>query len=222
MAMIMCMIMVVASMCMITSATVFSAEEEADTVTDEISESKAETEESSTTVETTVVTLETAEETTTTATETTTLEDVGAAIRIGLDVKVRDCVAFYNVTKVYDAEGNVFYVDVGRQISIVGIDDANQRFRVLAPDAIPQSDNVKYLLYADSGKGLDILSHEGPVVGDLDFDGCINAKDLTWMKRYMLYGWTRDIQKKLADMNADGEISISDLISLQKWLLGIK
>ncbi len=170
--------------------------------------------------ETTVDLTETTEETTTTTVEPTP-KDVGAAIRLGLDVKVQDCVAFYNVTKVYDAEGNVYYVDVGRQISIVGIDDVNQRFRVLAPDAIPQSDSVKYLLYADTSKGLDILSHEGPVVGDLDFDGRVDVFDMCLMRRGYIYGWNRNIQEKMADMNADGEVSIADLIWLQKWLLGV-
>ena len=221
MAMIMCMIMVVASMCMITSATVFSAEEKADTVTDEISESKAETEETSTSVETTVATSVTTEETTTTATETTTLEDVGAAIREDLEAKVRDIVVFDNNAQVYDVEGKSFTIDEGWKVWIIGIDDEKQRFRVQIPKLTPTGDKVMYLMYADAPNAV-VISHDGHVVGDLDSNGSINAKDFTLMKRYFLYGWQNSTNKLLADMSSDGEVTIKDLVLMQRWLLGIK
>ena len=224
MAMIMCMIMVVASMCMITSATVFSAEEKADTVTDEISESKAETEESSTTVETTVVTLETAEETTTTKAETTTLEDVGAAIRKGLKVKVRDIVYFGDTIKLYDLDGNTIYVNPGDYMYIVGVDDANQRFRVITSRG--KYSGTPHLKYEDAKEYelmMFCISNEGFVVGDLNLDGHVNACDLTQMKRMLIYSLHDDpLQNDLADFNDDGKVSLADVIKLQKWLLRIE
>lgn len=218
MAMIMCMIMVVASMCMITSATVFSAEEKADTVTDEISEGKAETEESSTTVETTVVTLETAEETTTTKAETTTLEDVGAAIRKDLKVKVRDVIYFDDGGYLCDVDGNWRRTKSGWNIWIVGIDDKNQRFRVDVPKMRNEENKVFYLLYADTEDAIGV-SHQGYVVGDLDYDGKVNAKDFTLLKRILMYGEDDKILNLMSDWNADQKVDMSDLVLMQRWLL---
>jgi hypothetical protein len=221
MAMIMCVIMVVASMCMITSATVFSADDETVTEANESSVSKAETEETLTPEETTVATLVTTEETTTAATETTTLEDVGAAIREDLEAKVRDIVVFDNNAQVYDVEGKSFTIDEGWKVWIIGIDDENQRFRVQIPKLTPTGDKVMYLMYADAPNAV-VISHDGHVVGDLDSNGSINAKDFTLMKRYFLYGWQNSTNKLLADMSSDGEVTIKDLVLMQRWLLGIK
>ena len=222
MAVVMCVIMVVASTCMITSATVFSAEEKTVTVTDEISESKVETEESSTTVETTVVTLVTTEKATTTDAETTNFEDVGAAIRAGLGIKVRDIVVPASYTMLYDAKGNQYQPTPGSLIWITAIDDVNQRYRVFAPDNKETDFNALYLKYEDASNAM-LISHKGMLIGDIDFDGTINAKDMTLMKRGLIYGWESDEKAfYMSDWNADGEVTIKDLKMMQNWLLGVK
>ena len=223
MAMIMCMIMVVASMCMITSATVFSAEEKADTVTDEISESKVETEESSTTVETTVATSVTTEEATTTTAETTSLEDVGAAIREELGIKIKDVVYFNEVVELKDSKGKSKETEANELIWLVGIDDLNQCFRVYVPRLnTVLSTKIYYLNYNNCSEAKLKLDEDGMVIGDIDFNGRINAKDLTLMKRGMIFGWNGSESYLMADMDADGFVSVADLVLIQKWLLGGK
>ncbi|MBR2704165.1 MAG: dockerin type I repeat-containing protein [Clostridia bacterium] len=171
--------------------------------------------------ETTVVSTAPAEESTTTTTDTTSLEDVGAAIRESLDIKVRDIVIFDEIVYVYDAKDTPYYVDFRWRIWINGIDDANQRFRVQVPNVTENGDKVTYLKYSDAPRAV-VVSHEGRVIGDLNNDGCINAKDFTLLKRYLLYEEDNHTQKLLSDMNADGEVNMSDLVLMQKWLLCIK
>ena len=60
------------------------------------------------------------------------------------------------------------------------------------------------------------------VIGDIDFNGRINAKDFTLMKRGMIFGWNDSMSYLMSDMNADGFVSTADLVSIQKWLLGGK
>jgi hypothetical protein len=193
-------------------------------VTDEISESKGETEESSTTVETTVVTLETAEETTTTKAETTTLEDVGAAIRKDLKVKVRDIVYFGDTIYLYDLDENIVQANPGVHIYIVGVDDKNQRFRALASEGnYVGTLHLKYEDVKNAELWTFFLSHDGFVVGDINYDGRVNACDLTLMKRYLIYNLEKDaLLYVLSDFNDDGCLTLADAVKLQKWLLRIE
>jgi hypothetical protein len=121
----------------------------------------------------------------------------------------------------YDTDGNVVQADPGVSIYIVGVDDENQRFRALASEG--SYVGTIHLNYEDA-KNAELytffLSHEGFVVGDLDFDQRVDVFDLCLMKRYFIYGWDDSLKETLADMNDDAEVTIADLVWLQKWLLG--
>lgn len=189
------------------------------------SASAAETEDFPVSVETTVVSTTAVEETTTTTTETTSLEDVGAAIRQGLKVKVRDVIYLGDRIDLCGKNKENVRVEAGESIYVVGFNDAKQMFRVIAGE----SDYVGTLcLSYDDVKEAEtytfFVSHDGLVIGDLDLNARVNACDLTRMKRKLLYGWDEDdrLLYTLSDMNDDGEVSIADAIKLQKWLLCIK
>ena len=66
-----------------------------------------------------------------------------------------------------------------------------------------------------------ILSHDGLVVGDLYYNGVVNVFDLCLMKRGYTDGWDNIVDEALADMNDDSQVTVADLVWLQKWLLGI-
>ena len=66
-----------------------------------------------------------------------------------------------------------------------------------------------------------ILSHDGSVVGDLNYNGVVNVFDLCLMKCGYTNGWDSPVLKVLADMNGDNQVTVADLVWLQKWLLGI-
>ena len=211
---VMCAIVFVSTTIMITSMTAFSAEDSA-TVEKELS---------SISTETTVASSETDEESTTTTAETTSIEDVGAAIRESLDVKVMDAVCFDSGTNLYDYDGTPLWSKPGWILWIIGCDDANQRFRVWAPKVkgTTTESRVMYLKYEDATKGYALEEQERLVVGDINKDGRINAIDLTILKRALIYGWNSNdtLTYALADINADGEVKINDAIFQLRWLLG--
>ncbi len=185
----------------------------------------AEEEEPSTTVvEATVTSAADAEETTTTTAEPMTPEEIGAAMRETLDVKVCDIIAFDDITCLYDAKAeNTYYVDIGWRVWIIGIDDKNQRFRVQSPKVFPNGEVVTYLKYEDAKNAVVLSKGEGHVVGDVNYDYVINAKDFTLLKRWLIYGWNMETDKtsyNLSDWDGDGKVAINDLVGMQKFLLG--
>ena len=156
----------------------------------------------------------------TTITEAESSADVGEALRLSLDVKVRDIVVFYDVQRLYDADGNEYYVNSGWNLWIIGADDENQRFRVQSPKLTPNGEVVTFLTYEDA-KNAVCVSHDGCVRGDLTYDGIVNVFDMCLMRRGFIYGWGDDTTSQIiADMNYDGEVTVADLVWLQRWLLG--
>lgn len=155
-----------------------------------------------------------------TTTEAMSKAEVGAAIRKKLDVKVCDIIYINDNAYLYDSEGNELRAGSGWNMWIIGVDDENQRFRVDVPKMREEGKSVFYLLYADT-KDADIVSHDGCVVGDLDFDHRVDVFDLCLMKRYFIYGWINPADKVLADMNCDNQVTVADMVWLQKWLLGV-
>ena len=174
-------------------------------------------------VETTVVSSEALDETTTNTAEATSPEDVGAAIREGLDVKVGDIVYFDDMLELKDKDGNVLVANMGSRLYIIGVNDKKQSFRVYASKVTPKSGAVVYLTYEDSKEG-EIVSHEGLILGDVDLNGSIDARDFTLLKRWILTDWEDEgkFDRLLSDMNSDEKVDVKDVEIMQQWLLGSK
>ena len=149
--------------------------------------------------------------------ESSNAAEIGESIRKNLGMTATDIVYFDDMLELYDIDGNIVMANMGSRIYLIGVDDENQRFRVYAPKA--NGKKVTYLKYEDAEAG-DIVSHDGMVIADLDMDQKVNVFDMCLMRRGFIYGWTDDTEKMLADVNADGETSIADLVWLQSWLLG--
>lgn len=58
------------------------------------------------------------------------------------------------------------------------------------------------------------------IPGDLDDDGIVNAADLSLMKQEILKPSRSRVEKRPADVNGDGAVTIADAVALQKYLLG--
>lgn len=151
--------------------------------------------------------------------------EAGAALRESLKVKVGDVIYSNEKLYLYDTEGNERRAGSGWHMRIIGIDDENQRFRVDVPKMREEGNSVYYLLYADLTEDFwyypIIASHQGYVLGDLDYNRRVNVFDLCLMKCGYTNGWDSPVLKVLADMNGDNQVTVADLVWLQKWLLGI-
>jgi len=157
-------------------------------------------------------------EATTITTEATGVAEVESTVRSDQEkstVAVRDGVYFEDDVTLIDAEDNILQVPMGEHIYIVARDEANLRFRVF----LPKANKVLYLRDADAS-GAQVFTHDALGIGDLDSDGRINSYDMVLMKRGFLQGWSDAWAYYMADMNADGKVTIADLIWMQKWLLG--
>lgn len=60
---------------------------------------------------------------------------------------------------------------------------------------------------------------EALTLGDLNHDNCVNGFDLALMKQQLLGNILTRQEKRSADTNADGLVSVTDVVSLQKYLL---
>ena len=181
----------------------------------------AETEAVPDSAKTTLVSSEKSDETSSSDTEAMTPAEEGAEVRKNLAVKTMDIIMLPSSAVMYDKDGNVQAWNPGSIVWVIGVDDENQQYRLFAPDVGRTDCNCMYVKYSDVS-GASIISHKGMVIGDLTFDGRVDVFDLCLMKRGYIYGWEDD--KKMyymSDMNADGDVSIADIVYLQQWLLGM-
>lgn len=180
----------------------------------------AETETTSVSMETTAVSTDMSVETTTSIVEEKTLEEIGEDVRRNLNVNVRDVIYFDGDVYLEDNQGDIPIVGMGQRIWLIAADDENQRFRAYVPKFCTKDNGV--VLYLDYSKVEDarIETHEGLVIGDLNYDGKTNVFDMCLMRRGYINGWEDPLTYILADMNSDGSFSIADLVYLQQWLLG--
>ena len=57
------------------------------------------------------------------------------------------------------------------------------------------------------------------IVGDLNYDGSVDARDLVLLTRYVA-GWNVSIREDLADVNGDDAVDGQDVIMLTRYLAG--
>ncbi len=131
------------------------------------------------------------------------------------NVSVRDIIYFDDGVVLTTAEGNTMRTGCGEHVYIVNDDSENARFRAY----VPKSNRVLYLSYEDSYNAV-VDSYDGFVIGDLDDDGSIDARDLGLMKYGLLYGWSDAISYYMSDFDGDGMVKMNDLVSMELWLLG--
>ena len=157
-----------------------------------------------------------------TTTEAENPAEVGKTIRKNLEVNVYDVISFDDSVTITNAKGKAQTIEQGEIIWLVGIDDENQRFRVYVPRLYDMlTTNVYYLSYADCNDAKVNTEEDGLVIGDLTKDGIVDVFDMCLMRRGFIYGWNDMQQYYMADMNADGLVTVADIVYLQRWLLGM-
>ena len=157
-------------------------------------------------------------ETITNTTEATETAEVETTIQEDFDetvVKVRDVVYFDDGVELTDANGNTLRAGIGEHVYIVKADDDAQMFRAY----LPKANRVLYVNYADT-ENANIVYHDGLVIGDLNYDGRVDAFDFVLMKRGVLNGWDDTLAYYMSDMNGDSKVNMGDLVLMQKFLLG--
>ena len=79
-------------------------------------------------------------------------------------------------------------------------------------------------LYNDQGTAPSIdrialaIPNEEVLAGDMNFDGIVNAVDLSLLKRGLMNGFTGSQEEHAADFNLDGKKDISDVKSMVLFL----
>lgn len=165
------------------------------------------------------------------ATETTTANGGEVEENVRNIKPLDDIVIDYSV-ELYRPDGRVEETGSYEVLSIIGIDDENQRYRVYVPRFCTEKKGfVLYLSYSDTVDA-EIVTHNGYVIGDLYDDAKVDVFDIAVMKKGILSNWAYDKKKPaqlikhersltLADINGDDEVSVIDLIMLQRWVLGL-
>jgi hypothetical protein len=79
-------------------------------------------------------------------------------------------------------------------------------------------------LYNDQGNAPSIdrialaIPNEDVLAGDMNFDGIVNAADLTLLKRGLMKGFSGSKEEHAADFNMDGKKDTSDVSSMLLFL----
>ncbi len=64
------------------------------------------------------------------------------------------------------------------------------------------------------------LAADSRVPGDVNNDGATNAKDVTFLRRYLAGGYNVSIQEAVSDCSGDGAINAKDVTFLRRYLAG--
>ena len=90
----------------------------------------------------------------------------------------------------------------------------------------------RVLLIPVEGYNIEVISHDHLVVGDLTRDQVVDVFDMVLLRRALFRDFQlkdysdidalmdRSIDRQLADVNSDSEISVADLVAMQNFLLG--
>ena len=88
----------------------------------------------------------------------------------------------------------------------------------------PETTNNFYIDEAIGAPEGTVIAGPAPVsftVGDVSNDGIINVFDLAAAKRGLLKGFADAAQEAAADVTQDGTVTVADIVTLQKWVLGL-
>lgn len=151
-----------------------------------------------------------------------TAAEEGAEIRKNLNLTTGTVISYNEGVELFYANGNRIFSGRGERIWIIGVDDANQRFRVYIPLYCSEKmGTVLFMAYSsctDEAKNVEGMPCF--VMGDLYRDEQVDIYDLAMMKRGLLNGgFRREMDNLLADVNNDGKFTVLDIVCMQKWLL---
>ena len=172
-----------------------------------------------------------ADETTTSATkDMTTTEVTTETSTEQMEEKIvseepRETVMYQTPDKMFDAN---ISAKIKYEIYLIGHYD-DDHWRVLVPML---NEPERVLLIPIDEYNIEVISHDNYVVGDLTGDQRIDAFDMVLLRRalfrdYNLYDYSdidalieRSIDRQLADVNSDSEISVADLVCMTNFILG--
>lgn len=157
---------------------------------------------------------------------TTEAEETVDVPRIGDLIWITDEKVMYQTPdKMFDAN-----ISSKIQYEIYIVDRYNDEYwRVHVPFL---NEPERVLLIPVEGYNIEVISHDNYVVGDLTGDQRIDAFDMVLLRRalfrdYNLYDYSdidalieRSIDRQLADVNSDSEISVADLVCMTNFILG--
>lgn len=184
--------------------------------------------------ETEVATTEVAAGATTTssiATETTTTTLPSEVTTVPVEPRVGDKIWINEEKMVFWDVDESFKSEITSQIKfeiylISRYDE--ERWRV----HIPFFNEPERVLLIPVDYDIEVISHDGYVLGDLTRDGRVDGFDMILMRRALFRDFDldnysdidalmdRSIDRQLADVNSDKQISIADLVCMQNFLLG--
>ena len=181
-----------------------------------------------------------ADETTTSATKDMTTTEVTTeasteqmeAEIVSEEPRAGDLIWITDETVMYQTPDKMFDANISAKIKyeiyLIGHYD-DDHWRVLVPML---NEPERVLLIPIDEYNIEVISHDNYVVGDLTGDQRIDAFDMVLLRRalfrdYNLYDYSdidalieRSIDRQLADVNSDSEISVADLVCMTNFILG--
>ncbi len=145
---------------------------------------------------------------------------------------------FYLKLQYTDASGDTQYATIAEGTGVKGnwVQLANQNYQIPADASNLQLyvetadttndfylDEVIAAVAGTSIKGpdpVDVPAETSTIMGDVTGDGKINIYDLIFAKKGLLNGFSDTRSKNATDVDRDGNVTVSDIIQIQKYLLG--